>query len=360
MAKTAVNRCRYSDWRVSLHRPEAPVPLRVCAILRRRDGATCIQRSEETGLFGPLTVAAAAQPLCPELRQFCHCFQSALLGAATDWRLWLGKRPGLTPSHDDTGQGMLLAARYFGAIDERAGREFLPNPAKPIGRRRSWRKAGTAAMGYFASPLLHFIRMRDEMLAQKRRLADCWRWGTPLALDTLLGFWLGQQIVKRIGNENVGGYAWRQRIVQRGSANGRESNIINIADAVPALAQACPLSYRLAIVHGSGGSACWLYRTCWKAVEPYPLDVLALKSGMIGYITAQRLALEPDIPPVTTVLTRIKVSADDPHAFLEPERNIGPFIRQRANGAGSDLWMQRMKRDGKHICAVVVCFTTPR
>ncbi|KAF0656451.1 hypothetical protein L244_04835, partial [Salmonella enterica subsp. enterica serovar Worthington str. BCH-3194] len=89
-----------------------------------RLNATYMQRSEETGLFGPLTVAAA-QPLCPELRQFCHCFQSALAGAATDWRLWLGKGPGLTPSHDDTLTGMLLAAWYFGAIDERAGRNFL-------------------------------------------------------------------------------------------------------------------------------------------------------------------------------------------------------------------------------------------
>lgn len=90
-----------------------------------RLNATYMQRSEETGLFGPLTVAAA-QPLCPELRQFCHCFQSALAGAATDWRLWLGKGPGLTPSHDDTLTGMLLAAWYFGAIDERAGRNFCP------------------------------------------------------------------------------------------------------------------------------------------------------------------------------------------------------------------------------------------
>ncbi len=50
---------------------------------------------------------------------------------------------------------------------------------------------------------------------------------------------------------------------------------------------------------------------------------------MIGYMLAQRLALEPDMPPVTTVLTRIKVSADDP-AFLEPEKFIGPFIRQKS------------------------------
>ncbi|EGW6662898.1 carboxylase, partial [Salmonella enterica subsp. enterica serovar Typhimurium] len=88
--------------------PERRCSLRVPRYLASpRLNATYMQRSEETGLFGPLTVAAA-QPLCPELRQFCHCFQSALAGAATDWRLWLGKGPGLTPSHDDTLTGMLL------------------------------------------------------------------------------------------------------------------------------------------------------------------------------------------------------------------------------------------------------------
>lgn len=72
----------------------------------------------ETGLFGPLALAAS-DPLPAELRQFRHCFQAALNGVKTDWRHWLGKGPGLTPSHDDTLSGMLLAARYYGALDAR-------------------------------------------------------------------------------------------------------------------------------------------------------------------------------------------------------------------------------------------------
>lgn len=81
----------------------------------------------ETGLFGPLALAAS-DPLPAELRQFRHCFQAALNGVKTDWRHWLGKGPGLTPSHDDTLSGMLLAARYYGALDARSGRQFLPVP----------------------------------------------------------------------------------------------------------------------------------------------------------------------------------------------------------------------------------------
>ncbi|GHL45228.1 hypothetical protein ECZU29_00780 [Escherichia coli] len=52
--------------------------------------AAWMQRAEETGLFGPLALAAG-DPLPAELRQFRHCFQAALNGVKTDWRHWLGK-----------------------------------------------------------------------------------------------------------------------------------------------------------------------------------------------------------------------------------------------------------------------------
>ena len=42
-----------------------------------------MQRAEETGLFGPLALAAS-DPLPAELRQFRHCFQAALNGVKTD------------------------------------------------------------------------------------------------------------------------------------------------------------------------------------------------------------------------------------------------------------------------------------
>ncbi len=92
---------------------------------------------------------------------------------------------------------------------------------------------------------------------------------------------------------------------------------------------------------------------CPKAVEPYPLDVLVAESqGMIGYMLAQRLALEPDMPPVTAVLTRIKVSADDP-AFLEPEKFIGPVYSPEEQMSLEATYGWHMKRDGKYLRRVV-------
>lgn len=86
----------------------------VCCVLRRLRILNRLQlhgcnARRKPGFFGPLAMAAS-DPLPAELRQFRHCFQAALNGVKTDWRHWLGKGPGLTPSHDDTLSGMLLAA----------------------------------------------------------------------------------------------------------------------------------------------------------------------------------------------------------------------------------------------------------
>ncbi|HGJ4265658.1 TPA: carbamate kinase [Salmonella enterica subsp. enterica serovar Derby] len=143
-------------------------------------------------------------------------------------------------------------------------------------------------------------------------------------------------------------------LLQRGEALTAENQYRNIADAVPALARLAR-SYRLAIVHGNGPQVglLALQNLAWKAVEPYPLDVLVAESqGMIGYMLAQRLALEPDMPPVTTVLTRIKVSADDP-AFLEPEKFIGPVYSPEEQMALEATYGWHMKRDGKYLRRVV-------
>lgn len=143
-------------------------------------------------------------------------------------------------------------------------------------------------------------------------------------------------------------------LLQRGEALTAENQYRNIADAVPALARLAR-SYRLAIVHGNGPQVglLALQNLAWKAVEPYPLDVLVAESqGMIGYMLAQRLALEPDMPPVTAVLTRIKVSADDP-AFLEPEKFIGPVYSPEEQMALEATYGWHMKRDGKYLRRVV-------
>lgn len=98
-------------------------------------------------------------------------------------------------------------------------------------------------------------------------------------------------------------------LLQRGEALTAENQYRNIASAVPALARLAR-SYRLAIVHGNGPQVglLALQNLAWKEVEPYPLDVLVAESqGMIGYMLAQSLSAQPQMPPVTTVRFRLMI-----------------------------------------------------
>ncbi|EFD0982698.1 carbamate kinase [Escherichia coli] len=138
------------------------------------------------------------------------------------------------------------------------------------------------------------------------------------------------------------------------SALTAENQYRNIASAVPALTRLAR-SYRLAIVHGNGPQVglLALQNLAWKEVEPYPLDVLVAESqGMIGYMLAQSLSAQPQMPPVTTVLTRIEVSPDDP-AFLQPEKFIGPVYQPEEQEALEAAYGWQMKRDGKYLRRVV-------
>jgi carbamate kinase len=143
-------------------------------------------------------------------------------------------------------------------------------------------------------------------------------------------------------------------LLQRGEALTAENQYRNIASAVPALARLAR-SYRLAIVHGNGPQVglLALQNLAWKEVEPYPLDVLVAETqGMIGYMLAQSLTAEPEMPPVTTVLTRIVVSEDDP-AFMTPEKFIGPVYSPEEQTQLEATYGWHMKRDGKYLRRVV-------
>lgn len=120
-------------------------------------------------------------------------------------------------------------------------------------------------------------------------------------------------------------------LLQRGEALTAKNQYRNIASAVPALARLAR-SYRLAIVHGNGPQVglLALQNLAWKEVEPYPLDILVAESqGMIGYMLAQSLSAQPQMPPVTTVLTRIEVSPDDIRRFCSQRSLLVRFISQK-------------------------------
>jgi len=104
-------------------------------------------------------------------------------------------------------------------------------------------------------------------------------------------------------------------------AETQRQNVVQAASALAALAS----EHELVITHGNGPQVglLALEADAYKAVAPYPLDVLGAESqGMIGYLLAQ--ALRGNVErEVVAVLTQVVVDADDP-AFAQPTKPIGP------------------------------------
>jgi carbamate kinase len=110
----------------------------------------------------------------------------------------------------------------------------------------------------------------------------------------------------------------------RGEAAEAETQRRNVLRAAASLAELDD-EYQLVITHGNGPQVGLLALAAdgYKAVAPYPLDVLGAESqGMIGYLLVQ--ALRGEIAhEVVGVLTQVVVAPDDP-AFAHPTKPIGP------------------------------------
>ena len=105
-----------------------------------------------------------------------------------------------------------------------------------------------------------------------------------------------------------------------------ENQRINVRHAAEALAALVRDGHALVVTHGNGPQVGLLALQAAAGPEDgaYPLDILGAESeGMIGYLIEQELsALLPD-RDVATLLTQVKVAADDP-AFAAPTKPIGP------------------------------------
>lgn len=179
----------------------APPVRRCCLRLTYSPGGTTLpdvylHRPEETGLYGPLMQAASLHQH-PELLQLRDYFAWALAGSSVDWRQWLGKGPGLTPSLDDMLIGMMLAAWCAGKMTYQGGRAFFraSGDLHAITTQVSVNYLLYASKGRFASPLLHLT----YALYRERRISAAvdalLAMGHSSGADTLLGFWLAQQIL---------------------------------------------------------------------------------------------------------------------------------------------------------------------
>jgi carbamate kinase len=117
-------------------------------------------------------------------------------------------------------------------------------------------------------------------------------------------------------------------LLRRGEPAEAETQRRNVALAASALA-AIAAEHELVVTHGNGPQVglLALEADAYKAVSPYPLDVLGAESqGMIGYLLAQALRGEL-AREVVCVLTQVLVDDAD-RAFGRPTKPIGPVYSE--------------------------------
>jgi len=107
----------------------------------------------------------------------------------------------------------------------------------------------------------------------------------------------------------------------------QRAHVLEAASALVALAA----RDEVVITHGNGPQVglLALEADAYKAVTPYPLDILGAESqGMIGYMLAQALGAELPDRDVVALLTQVLVDPGDP-AFSRPTKPIGPVYAER-------------------------------
>jgi len=142
-------------------------------------------------------------------------------------------------------------------------------------------------------------------------------------------------------------------LLRRGEPLEAEVQRANVQQAACDLA-AIAEDNELVVTHGNGPQVglLALEADAYRAVKPYPLDILGAESqGMIGYLIVQALRAETDLS-VAALLTEVVVDADDP-AFARPSKPIGPVYTEAEarRAAAEHAW--EIGPDGAHFRRVV-------
>jgi carbamate kinase len=144
-------------------------------------------------------------------------------------------------------------------------------------------------------------------------------------------------------------------LLRRGQPLTAENQRANAQAACKALAPLA-LEHELVVSHGNGPQVGLLAEqgSAYKAVDPYPLDLLGAQTeGMIGYLIQQELGnLLPFEKRLVSLLTLIEVDRNDP-AFDDPTKFIGPiYIKEDADRLAAEKgWV--FKQDGSSFRRVV-------
>jgi carbamate kinase len=143
-------------------------------------------------------------------------------------------------------------------------------------------------------------------------------------------------------------------LLRRGEPAEAAIQRAHVLEAASALAKLAARE-ELVITHGNGPQVglLALEADAYKAVAPYPLDVLGAESqGMIGYMLAQALGSELPGRDVVALLTQVLVDPHDP-GFARPTKPIGPvYSEQEAQALAAERgWT--IAPDGEHFRRVV-------
>ena len=144
-------------------------------------------------------------------------------------------------------------------------------------------------------------------------------------------------------------------LIRRGQRADLAVQRANMEVAVGAVAELAR-EHDVVVTHGNGPQVglLALQSQAYRAVAPYPLDVLDAESeGMIGYLLDQELVnhLGPK-RPVATLLTQLIVDAEDP-AFRRPQKFIGPVYDDAAARRQARERGCTMAADGRYWRRVV-------
>ncbi|MFS8116007.1 carbamate kinase [Rhizobium jaguaris] len=114
-------------------------------------------------------------------------------------------------------------------------------------------------------------------------------------------------------------------LLRRGEPMTVEHQRANVRLAAMALAELILAGHSLVITHGNGPQVGLLALQAETSNgSAFPLDVLGAETeGMIGYMIEQELGNILKDNPLATLLTLVRVDAQDP-AFLHPTKFIGP------------------------------------
>ena len=143
-------------------------------------------------------------------------------------------------------------------------------------------------------------------------------------------------------------------LLRRGEPLEAEIQRQNIATAAKSIAEIAK-EYNVVLVHGNGPQVglLALQGLEYKAVSPYPLDVLGSETqGMIGYILMQELKNLLPKQNVSCLLTQMSVDPNDP-AFSDPTKPIGPVYGEAEARELAEKYNWIIKPDGEYFRRVV-------